>query len=927
MSYFVYQDSLTCTKSDSYSVNVCHIGDNFFEKIFDEYELIKEVSRNEDLNKGKLTISYIYLKKLTDYWILLNDNIYRCINAGDKRYAPMYIYFSHYYFGFALEKNIFTQNVLKQFNVLTEEMIDQNFALVNGKKIVFEYTLLDKELKFFDHDGIVKCIQTYLIDQNTIICKNQVFMIVYDDINTKSKHVLPIKISLIERLCDKDDYNFVREVNFKRGFRFDSDYSKNITFIPSLETHIKRIYTKQEHVHNIKISWNFEKHKTNACNFVDHNIMSSWILEKLNNCAFKVGFEGTFQKDESVILFKLDEINNKKEDSFKDIDICSYIYYISVEPTNIQYNKNIQTSLLNKDHHYKIVFTDDLVNNEDNKHIIKLNLLYKPSPTGNVIFMNSKLKPITAENITIDVKCLSDKNGNYIMWKKSYNALVPKMLMCTESKAFGNDSLELTIDGIKFKFMVTDFTPRTNYVVDQFYQASQGICFDEKKTHLTFHAKHKNNKDDIIVIICENDGDDIAVELECVIQNNSNNNKIIEINNLFDLFTQLNSTFVPENKSNPILLDEKRIFNDIIKSDIIWENKEYNFIVPQHNISLKLIFRNIIWKNNNVLNFQNKSLNSHYVGSFDPSKTKIKWVHNNDIYIVPEENSYHEKTKQDVIEWTKKYMIGGLDDIIWDLYRHLIVLRNPKAIDILKRNGLKPSKGVIMYGPAGNGKTKLARCLGKLLGSREEHINLVSGTQLLSKWLGESEKNIARLFEPAEKAYKIFGSKAPLYTIIIDEIDIIAQQRGTYSDCSGARDGMVNQLLTALDGLVEKDNIILIGLTNREQILDSALLREGRLDRMICIDYPNTLARIQILNLYIIPWINIVNENDLKMKDDCITELVNQTDGLAGSDLQGYVSFVVNNHWSSLLGSNADRQYIPIEKFKTMFPLFLKSKS
>jgi vesicle-fusing ATPase len=324
--------------------------------------------------------------------------------------------------------------------------------------------------------------------------------------------------------------------------------------------------------------------------------------------------------------------------------------------------------------------------------------------------------------------------------------------------------------------------------------------------------------------------------------------------------------------------------------------------------------QNIKWINKKDNIMRNEYI---YVGYLDINKVKIRWITDDTVCVVSESTSYHEKTHKEIVEWTKKHKIGGLNNIIWEMYRHLVILRNPNTIDVLKKNGLKPSKGVILYGPPGTGKTKIARSLGELLGSRTEHIILVSATDLLSKWMGESEKNIAKLFEPAEKSYHVFGSRAPLYTIIIDEIDVIAQQRGTYHDTTGVRDGMVNQLLTKIDGLIEKDNIVIVGLTNREKLLDPALLREGRFDRMIYIGLPDKASRRTILELYIRPWIANVNTREVRTDlQRVLDDLANNTDGFSGADLQGFVAFSVKEYWSTILGiSDTDKCHIPISFF------------
>ena len=772
------------------------------------------------------------------------------------------------------------------------------------------------------------------------------------------KHILPVSISY------KDTNNQIKkhmmtELNTKKGFKFDSVLSKNISFVPKKSTMKNNIYKNIERVFSMKIIWTYEKSESIACNFIDRCNLTNLILGKISQYAFKINSIGRIKLGSSIIKFMLIDINNKENFHKKNYDY-SNIYHISDDPVYYKYQESIHNSdddkiiielpkntqfdgsmiLVNPEN---IKMPDKKINKsidcDDGKHISfeltqneKIELLYDPSPQGNVVYIDTLNQGVPASSLTINIECLTEIVGGYILWKKTYNSIVLDLLASSKEKNIDCSKLKKTIDGMNFEFTIIDCEPRNHYTVGQYYSPSTNIFYKEDYTKLKFNANYKKNDmsthdthvkngitNTITVIICDNDGDDQVSELECRIRKTSDTKKTdnITLETLYDMVTHMHKPYTPEIKTDTLILDESLLCKDIIKSEIVWENKQYNFIIPQHNISLNLSLHKIVWKNNkNSLS----NLDKIYIGNFNNESIKIKWIHDNDIYIVPIDNIYKEKTKIEITEWTDKNKIGGLDNIIWDLYRHLVILRNPMTIDVLKQNGLRPSKGVILYGPPGNGKTKVARCLGKLLGSREEHIILKSGTELISKWLGESEKNIAKLFEPAERSFAIFGSKAPLYTIIIDEIDIIAQERGSYADCTGVRDGMVNQLLTKIDGLIEKDNIILIGLTNREKILDPALLREGRLDRMIYIGLPDLESRINILKLYIYPWINPEIQSD---KENCINILAEKTYNMSCADIQGYVSFVVKEYWSSLLGNSECRKFIPIKMFESM--IYLKN--
>jgi transitional endoplasmic reticulum ATPase len=151
--------------------------------------------------------------------------------------------------------------------------------------------------------------------------------------------------------------------------------------------------------------------------------------------------------------------------------------------------------------------------------------------------------------------------------------------------------------------------------------------------------------------------------------------------------------------------------------------------------------------------------------------------------------------------------------------------------------GMKPSKGVLFYGPPGCGKTLLAKAV-----ANECSANFISikGPELLTMWFGESEGNVREVFDKARGA-------APC-VLFFDELDSIASARGGGGgDAGGAGDRVVNQLLTEMDGVGAKKNVFFVGATNRPDILDDALLRPGRLDQHIYIPLPDQASRYCII--------------------------------------------------------------------------------
>lgn len=180
--------------------------------------------------------------------------------------------------------------------------------------------------------------------------------------------------------------------------------------------------------------------------------------------------------------------------------------------------------------------------------------------------------------------------------------------------------------------------------------------------------------------------------------------------------------------------------------------------------------------------------------------------------------------------------IGGLEEPKQELMES--VEWPLKYASLFKHMGATPPKGVLLYGPPGTGKTLLAKAV-----ATESEANFISvkGPEFLSKWVGESEKAVRETFRKARQA-------APC-VIFLDEIDSIAPVRGTSSD-SGVTERVISQILTEMDGLESLHNVVVIAATNRPDIMDPALLRPGRFDRLVYVPPPNLEARKEILRIH-----------------------------------------------------------------------------
>ncbi|MEM2218153.1 MAG: CDC48 family AAA ATPase [Thermofilaceae archaeon] len=212
------------------------------------------------------------------------------------------------------------------------------------------------------------------------------------------------------------------------------------------------------------------------------------------------------------------------------------------------------------------------------------------------------------------------------------------------------------------------------------------------------------------------------------------------------------------------------------------------------------------------------------------------------------------------IRWSD---IGGLEDVKQQL-REAVEwpLKHP---EFFKEMGIEPPKGVLLYGPPGCGKTLLAKAVAT---ESEANFIAVKGPEILSKWVGESERAVREVFSKARQA-------APCI-IFFDEIDSIVPRRGQRFD-SGVTDRIVNQLLTEMDGLEKLEGVVVVGATNRPDILDPALLRPGRFDRLVYVPPPDKTARLEILK---------VHTKRMPLAEDVDLErLAEATEGYTGADL------------------------------------------
>jgi len=208
--------------------------------------------------------------------------------------------------------------------------------------------------------------------------------------------------------------------------------------------------------------------------------------------------------------------------------------------------------------------------------------------------------------------------------------------------------------------------------------------------------------------------------------------------------------------------------------------------------------------------------------------------------------------------------------------------------------GLSHVKGVLLHGAPGTGKTLIARELAKALNASS--VKIVNGPEIMDKFVGEAERNIRNLFVDAEEEWKIKGPDSGLHVVVFDEIDSIAKPRGSLiGDGSGVRDSCVNQLLSKIDGIQEFANILVIGLTNRKDLIDPALLRSGRLEVHVEIKAPDQTGREEILAILMRPFVTAGAVEAIEAQRMIMFfASPTYTDSWTGADLAGFLRSAVS---------------------------------
>eukprot|EP01097_Dermamoeba_algensis_P005479 TRINITY_DN3489_c0_g1_i1.p1 TRINITY_DN3489_c0_g1~~TRINITY_DN3489_c0_g1_i1.p1 ORF type:complete len:784 (-),score=205.95 TRINITY_DN3489_c0_g1_i1:72-2180(-) len=263
----------------------------------------------------------------------------------------------------------------------------------------------------------------------------------------------------------------------------------------------------------------------------------------------------------------------------------------------------------------------------------------------------------------------------------------------------------------------------------------------------------------------------------------------------------------------------------------------------------------------------------------------------------------------------EKLGIGGLDEELATVFRRAFASRIFPS-SLVAKMGIKHVRGMLLYGPPGTGKTLIARQIGQLLNGKEPKI--VSGPEILNKFVGQSEENVRLLFKDAEDEYKKKGDDSQLHIIIFDEIDAICKARGSRGDSTGVGDSVVNQLLSKIDGVNSLNNILVIGMTNRKDMIDEALIRPGRLEVQMEIGLPEQDGRLQILRIHTAK----MKSSNLLAEDVNLQDIAVRTKNYSGAEIEGLVKCAASFAFERQLDPNQIGKALNVQNVRLTKPDF-----
>lgn len=276
-------------------------------------------------------------------------------------------------------------------------------------------------------------------------------------------------------------------------------------------------------------------------------------------------------------------------------------------------------------------------------------------------------------------------------------------------------------------------------------------------------------------------------------------------------------------------------------------------------------------------------------GKFNYKRTKIGFISGGHLALEIVDKGKEEKSRDlDIMKINlNDYGLGGLNEQFQEMLRRVYYSRLVDPL-LFQAMGLRHVKGVILHGPPGTGKTLMARIMSKVLNTVTPKV--VNGPEILSKYVGDSEKNLRELFADAEAEWKLAGIFSNLHIIVFDEFDAIGRERSALNlGTTNVAANVVNQLLSKMDGFDKLDNIVIVGITNRLQVLDPALLRDGRFAVKIAVTLPDESGREEIFRIHT----SGMKKSGILSDSVDIWDLVQKTRNFTGAEIEGLVQNAV----------------------------------
>ena len=524
----------------------------------------------------------------------------------------------------------------------------------------------------------------------------------------------------------------------------------------------------------------------------------------------------------------------------------------------------------------------NMINNTDLEDEIKRN--------HNKLY-NNKVFHVISNNCDFEVKItlmnlLLDIEQNKIISDTIYNftdtLIENKKIICDNSCVIYNSNTKLS----NFISIIIENGPTKNKIYDLYKvikEVNNKIKYNFIKNNDLFNIVID---DDILTIKIKDIDNDNAIYIDdynnILLSSNDKKNifayypelihKIESIDVHIIKYTNIMSIFGLSNNKIPEV-DIDNIIN-LIKATKYFKYSETN----HYNNNMTFEYKNIVVKDVSELD---KCLLTF------SSETKINIIKSDDCNI----KLIDKKIKCGNIELSldeikniknklHEFGLAGMDEHIDKIIKEIILPRS-NFIDSKLKKFIKVPKGIILYGPPGTGKTSLARNIGKILGISNNNINMINAPEIFSKYLGESEENVRKLFKASKE------DKNNLHLLIIDECDSIFKSRDSY-DLSTCKNDILNQFLPLLDGLETLNNIIIIGITNRFHSLDKAILRPGRMNCHIEISFPNEKQRLEIINLYHNKIKDSINFDEIDF-----VNLVKITKGFSGAEIENIYTKII----------------------------------